>query len=59
MREFNSKDDLIYNVFVEKHLYTGSFCYVINYNDKQLHQWLKQNGFKMEVKENKFLLYEI
>ena len=59
MKEFNSKDDLIYNVFIEKHLYIGSFCYVINYSDKQLQNWLNSNGFKMEVKENKYLLYEI
>ena len=58
MKEFNSKDDLIYNVFVEKHLYIGLFCYVINYNDKQLQNWLNSNGFKMEVKKNKYLLIE-
>ena len=57
--EFISLLDLVWQVIVNKNIYKGQFCYLATLDEEQIQIWLNKNGYTMEIKDNKYYLYEI
>ena len=56
---FNSLLDLVWQVVINKNIYKGQFCYLAILDEEQIQTWLSKNGYTMEIKDNKYYLYEI
>ena len=56
---FGSLLDLVWQVIVNKNIYKGQFCYLATLDEEQIQIWLNKNGYTMEIKDNKYYLYEI
>ena len=56
---FNSLLDLVWQVVINKNIYKGQFCYLATLDEEQIQIWLNKNGYSMEIKDNKYYLYEI
>ena len=56
---FSSLLDLVWQVIVNKNIYKGQFCYLATLDEEQIQIWLNKNGYMMEIKDNKYYLYEI
>ena len=56
---FSSLLDLVWQVIVNKNIYKGQFCYLATLDEEQIQTWLIKNGYTMEIKDNKYYLYEI
>ena len=56
---FGSLLDLVWQVIVNKNIYKGQFCYLATLDEEQIQDWLSKNGYAMEIKDNKYYLYEI
>ena len=56
---FGSLLDLVWQVIVNKNIYKGQFCYLATLDEEQIQTWLNKNGYTMEIKDNKYYLYEI
>ena len=56
---FSSLLDLVWQVIVNKNIYKGQFCYLATLDEEQIQTWLGKNGYTMEIKDNKYYLYEI
>lgn len=56
---FGSLLDLVWQVIVNKNIYKGQFCYLATLDEEQIQTWLSKNGYTMEIKDNKYYLYEI
>ena len=56
---FGSLLDLVWQVIVNKNIYKGQFCYLATLDEEQIQIWLNKNGYMMEIKDNKYYLYEI
>ena len=56
---FGSLLDLVWQVVIDKNIYKGQFYYIATLNEEQIQIWLNKNGYMMEVKDNKYYLYEI
>ena len=56
---FGSLLDLVWQVIVNKNIYKGQFCYLATLDEEQIQTWLNKNGYSMEIKDNKYYLYEI
>ena len=56
---FESLLDLVWQVIVNKNIYKGQFCYLATLDEEQIQTWLSKNGYTMEIKDNKYYLYEI
>ena len=56
---FESLLDLVWQVIINKNIYKGQFYYLATLNEEQIKTWLSKNGYKMEIKDNKYYLYEI
>ena len=56
---FSSLLDLVWQVIINKNIYKGQFYYIATLNEEQIQIWLNKNGYMMEVKDNKYYLYEI
>ena len=56
---FNSLLDLVWQVVINKNIYKGQFCYLATLDEEQIQIWLNKNGYTMEIKDNKYYLYEI
>lgn len=57
--EFISLLDLVWQVIINKNIYKGQFCYLATLDEEQIQIWLNKNGYTMEIKDNKYYLYEI
>lgn len=56
---FGSLLDLVWQVIVNKNIYKGQFCYLATLDEERIQTWLSKNGYTMEIKDNKYYLYEI
>ena len=56
---FGSLLDLVWQVIINKNIYKGQFYYIATLNEEQIQIWLNKNGYMMEIKDNKYYLYEI
>ena len=56
---FGSLLDLVWQVIVNKNIYKGNFHYLATLDEEQIQIWLNKNGYTMEIKDNKYYLYEI
>ena len=56
---FGSLLDLVWQVIINKNIYKGQFCYLATLDEEQIQIWLNKNGYSMEIKDNKYYLYEI
>ena len=56
---FESLLDLVWQVIINKNIYKGQFCYLATLDEEQIQIWLNKNGYTMEIKDNKYYLYEI
>lgn len=56
---FGSLLDLVWQVIINKNIYKGQFYYIATLNEEQIQIWLNKNGYTMEIKDNKYYLYEI
>ena len=56
---FSSLLDLVWQVVINKNIYKGQFYYIATLNEEQIQIWLNKNGYMMEIKDNKYYLYEI
>ena len=56
---FSSLLDLVWQVIINKNIYKGQFCYLATLDEEQIQIWLNKNGYSMEIKDNKYYLYEI
>ena len=56
---FGSLLDLVWQVVINKNIYKGQFYYIATLNEEQIQIWLNKNGYTMEIKDNKYYLYEI
>ena len=56
---FGSLLDLVWQVIVNKNIYKGQFHYLATLDEEQIQIWLNKNGYMMEIKDNKYYLYEI
>ena len=56
---FGSLLDLVWQVIVDKNIYKGNFHYLATLDEEQIQIWLNKNGYMMEIKDNKYYLYEI
>ena len=56
---FGSLVDLVWQVVINKNIYKGQFYYIATLNEEQIQTWLNKNGYTMEIKDNKYYLYEI
>ena len=56
---FGSLLDLVWQVIINKNIYKGQFCYLATLDEEQIQTWLNKNGYTMEIKDNKYYLYEI
>ena len=56
---FGSLLDLVWQVIINKNIYKGQFCYLATLDEEQIQTWLSKNGYMMEIKDNKYYLYEI
>ena len=56
---FGSLLDLVWQVIVNKNIYKGQFHYLATLDEEQIQIWLSKNGYTMEIKDNKYYLYEI
>ena len=56
---FSSLLDLVWQVVINKNIYKGQFYYIATLNEEQIQIWLNKNGYTMEIKDNKYYLYEI
>lgn len=56
---FGSLLDLVWQVVINKNIYKGQFYYIATLNEEQIQIWLNKNGYMMEIKDNKYYLYEI
>lgn len=56
---FGSLLDLVWQVIINKNIYKGQFCYLATLDEEQIQTWLSKNGYTMEIKDNKYYLYEI
>lgn len=56
---FGSLLDLVWQVVINKNIYKGQFYYLATLDEEQIQIWLNKNGYMMEIKDNKYYLYEI
>ena len=56
---FSSLLDLVWQVVINKNIYKGQFYYLATLDEEQIQNWLGKNGYMMEIKDNKYYLYEI
>ena len=56
---FGSLLDLVWQVVIDKNIYKGQFYYLATLDEEQIQIWLNKNGYTMEIKDNKYYLYEI
>ena len=56
---FGSLLDLVWQVVIDKNIYKGNFYYLATLDEEQIQIWLSKNGYTMEIKDNKYYLYEI
>ena len=56
---FGSLLDLVWQVIINKNIYKGNFHYLATLDEEQIQIWLNKNGYTMEIKDNKYYLYEI
>ena len=56
---FGSLLDLVWQVIINKNIYKGQFSYLATLDEEQIQIWLSKNGYTMEIKDNKYYLYEI
>ena len=56
---FGSLLDLVWQVVINKNIYKGQFYYLATLDEEQIQIWLSKNGYTMEIKDNKYYLYEI
>lgn len=56
---FGSLLDLVWQVVINKNIYKGQFYYLATLDEEQIQIWLNKNGYTMEIKDNKYYLYEI
>lgn len=56
---FGSLLDLVWQVIVNKNIYKGQFHFLATLDEEQIQIWLNKNGYMMEIKDNKYYLYEI
>lgn len=56
---FGSLLDLVWQVIINKNIYKGQFYYLATLDEEQIQIWLNKNGYTMEIKDNKYYLYEI
>ena len=56
---FSSLLDLVWQVVINKNIYKGQFYYLDTLNEEQIQVWLSKNGYIMEIKDDKYYLYEI
>ena len=56
---FGSLLDLVWQVIINKNIYKGQICYLATLDEEQIQIWLNKNGYTMEIKDNKYYLYEI
>ena len=56
---FSSLLDLVWPVVINKNIYKGQFYYLATLDEEQIQTWLNKNGYTMEIKDNKYYLYEI
>ena len=56
---FGSLLDLVWQVIIDKNIYKGNFHYLATLDEEQIQIWLNKNGYSMEIKDNKYYLYEI
>ena len=56
---FGSLLDLVWQVIVNKNIYKGQFHFLATLDEEQIQIWLNKNGYSMEIKDNKYYLYEI
>ena len=56
---FNSLLDLVWQVVINKNIYKGQFHFLATLDEEQIQNWLSKNGYTMEIKDNKYYLYEI
>ena len=56
---FNSLLDLVWQVVINKNIYKGQFHFLATLDEEQIQIWLNKNGYTMEIKDNKYYLYEI
>ena len=56
---FESLLDLVWQVVINKNIYKGQFSYLATLDEEQTQIWLNKNGYTMEIKDNKYYLYEI
>lgn len=56
---FGSLLDLVWQVVINKNIYKGQFSYLATLDEEQIKTWLNKNGYTMEIKDNKYYLYEI
>ena len=56
---FGSLLDLVWQVIIDKNIYKGQFHFLATLDEEQIQIWLNKNGYTMEIKDNKYYLYEI
>ena len=56
---FSSLLDLVWQVVINKNIYKGQFHFLATLDEEQIQIWLNKNGYTMEIKDNKYYLYEI
>ena len=56
---FESLLDLVWQVIIDKNIYKGNFHYLATLDEEQIRTWRSKNGYTMEIKDNKYYLYEI
>ena len=56
---FSSLLDLVWQVVINKNIYKGQFHFLATLDEEQIQVWLNKNGYTMEIKDNKYYLYEI
>ena len=56
---FSSLLDLVWQVVINKNIYKGQFYFLATLDEEQIQIWLNKNGYTMEIKDNKYYLYEI
>ena len=56
---FGSFLDLVWQVIINKNIYKGQFHFLATLDEEQIQIWLNKNGYSMEIKDNKYYLYEI
>ena len=56
---FSSLLDLVWQVIINKNIYKGQFHFLATLDEEQIQIWLNKNGYSMEIKDNKYYLYEI